>query len=76
MTVVYSSLAPGQSETEVAPAMGMFAVCPSGQGTILVYSGRAGGTVGGADYLCMPNTPEYLRLTTVTQGVALHGVEH
>ena len=38
--------------------------CPSGQGTELVYSGRAGGSYyghkgGAANYLCMPNNPQY-----------------
>ena len=38
--------------------------CPSGQGTELVYSGRAGGSHfshkgGAANYLCMPDNPQY-----------------
>ena len=38
--------------------------CPTGQGTELVYSGRAGGTYsgfqgGGANILCMPNNPDH-----------------
>ena len=44
--------------------------CPSVPGTELVYAGRAGGSWvraqgGGANYLCMPEDPEYtLRFTT------------
>ena len=39
--------------------------CPNVTGTELVYAGRAGGswfrrTGGGANYLCMPNDPDYL----------------
>ena len=39
--------------------------CPNDTGTELVYAGRAGGshqmsTGGGANYLCMPNDPDYL----------------
>ena len=41
-----------------------------------MYSGRAGGTNGGADHLCMPTTPEYLQVTSGSQGVPLHGVEY
>ena len=39
--------------------------CPSSSGTTLVYSGRAGGSWyashggGGANYLCLPNDPQY-----------------
>ena len=40
--------------------------CPNITGTELVYAGRAGGswfrhTGGGANYLCMPNDPDYLQ---------------
>ena len=40
--------------------------CPTGQGTQLVYSGRAGGAQrhhkgGAANYLCMPDDPDYLQ---------------
>ena len=39
--------------------------CPGTPGTELVYSGLAGGSLftysgGGANYLCLPKTPEYL----------------
>ena len=48
--------------------------CPSVPGTELVYAGRAGGSFynqqgGGANYLCMPEDPEYtLRFTTGVRG--------
>ena len=40
--------------------------CPNITGTELVYAGRAGGSWhrqmgGGANYLCMPNDPDYLQ---------------
>ena len=40
--------------------------CPNVTGTELVYAGRAGGSLfrhmgGGANYLCMPNDPDYLQ---------------
>ena len=48
-------------------------VCPSDQGTQLVYSGRAGGTEyghkgGAANYLCMPDDPDYLQYLGGAQG--------
>ena len=46
--------------------------CPSGQGTELVYSGRAGGShyqhAGAANYLCMPNNPQYSSYAPGVQG--------
>ena len=47
-------------------------VCPSGQGTQLVYSGRAGGTHyshkgGAANYLCMPDDPDHLQYQSGVQ---------
>ena len=47
--------------------------CPSGQGTELVYSGRAGGSHfqqkgGAANYLCMPNNPQYSSYAPGVQG--------
>ena len=57
-------------------------VCPSGQGTELVYSGRAGGSYfnhkgGGANHLCMPDDPEHLQYTSGVQGNSyLYGVEY
>ena len=46
--------------------------CPTEQGTQLLYSGRAGGThlqhtAGGANYLCMPDTPNYLEYQSGVQ---------
>ena len=57
-------------------------VCPSGQGTELVYSGRAGGSHydhsgGGANHLCMPDDPEHLQYTSGVQGHGyIYGVEY
>ena len=47
--------------------------CPDVSGTQLVYAGRTGGswyghTGGGANYLCMPDNPEYGRYTPGVQG--------
>ena len=56
--------------------------CPSGQGTELVYSGKAGGSHhhkhgGGAKLLCLPSDPEYSRWGQgVTNHVLLSGVEY
>ena len=57
-------------------------VCPSDQGTQLVYSGRAGGTRwdhkgGAANYLCMPNDPDHLQYQSGVQGQSyIAGVEY
>ena len=57
-------------------------VCPSDQGTQLVYSGRAAGThyqhQGGAtNYLCMPGDPDHLQFTSGAQEYnTLAGVEY
>ena len=56
--------------------------CPSGQGTELVYSGRAGGswyskTGGASNYLCMPDDPDYLLFASGNQGRNyVYGVEY
>ena len=56
--------------------------CPSGQGTELLYSGRAGGTGyqhkgGAANILCLPNDPQYSRYGSgVTGWSPLTGVEY
>jgi len=56
--------------------------CPNISGTELVYAGRAGGThynnVGGAaNYLCMPDDPDYLRYDPGVQGYNyVYGVEY
>ncbi|CAI8032723.1 Short-chain collagen C4 (Fragment) [Geodia barretti] len=57
-------------------------VCPSDQGTELVYSGRAGGSRydhrgGGANHLCMPDDPEHLQYTSGVSGNSyMYGVEY
>ena len=56
--------------------------CPSTQDTQLVYSGRAGGTHhltkgGAANYLCLPDDPDYLQYIAGTQGYSyITGVEY
>ena len=56
--------------------------CPNVTGTELVYAGRAGGswfghTGGGANYLCMPVDPDYLRYTQGVQGYSyVYGAEY
>ena len=56
--------------------------CPNVTGTDLVYAGRAGGswyshTGGGANYLCMPNDPDYLQYTPGVQGFSpVYGAEY
>ena len=56
-------------------------VCPSDQGTELVYSGRAGGSHwnqqgGGANHLCLPDDPDHLQYTSGVQGWSyVYGVE-
>ena len=55
---------------------------PNVTGTELVYAGRAGGswyslTGGGANYLCMPNDPNYLQYSPGVKGLSpVHGVEY
>ena len=56
--------------------------CPNVTGTELVYAGRAGGswhrhTGGGANYLCMPNDPDYLQYSPGVQGYSyVYGTEY
>ena len=56
--------------------------CSNVTGTELVYAGRAGGSWyshmgGGANYLCMPNDPDYLRYTPGVQGFSpVYGAEY
>ena len=56
--------------------------CPSGNGTELLYSGRAGGTHyqhggGAANYLCMPDDPDHLQYESGVQGYSyVAGVEY
>ena len=57
-------------------------VCPSDQGTQLVYSGRAGGARhdhkgGAANYLCLPDDPDHLQYQSGVQGRSyIAGVEY
>ena len=53
--------------------------CPTGQGTQLVYAGRVGGMLsiingGGANYLCLPDDPNYLQYQPGTQLNDIGGV--
>ena len=56
--------------------------CPTGQGTQLVYSGRAGGSYythkgAGANHLCMPDNPEHLQYGSGVQRYSyVYGVEY
>ena len=56
--------------------------CSSGQGTELLYSGRAGGTAyghvgGAANILCLPNDPQYSRYGSGATGYSpLNGVQY
>ena len=55
--------------------------CPTGNGTELLYAGRAAGPYysqqgGGGDLLCLPNNPEYLSANSpINARAKLHGVE-
>ena len=57
-------------------------ICPSVSGTELVYSGRAGGSGhghkgGGANYLCMPDNPQYSNYASGVQGDSyVYGAEY
>ena len=56
--------------------------CPNVSGTELVYAGRAGGSHhthsgGAANYLCMPDDPDYLRYGLRVQGYSyMYGAEY
>ena len=56
--------------------------CPTGQGTQLLYAGRAGGTHwdhsgGAANFVCLPNDPDHLQYQSGVQGYAhIEGVEY
>ena len=56
--------------------------CPTGNGTELLYSGRAAGSYftnhgGGTNLLCLPNKPEYLGTNSPTNSQSpLYGVEY
>ena len=48
--------------------------CPDVDGTETVYSGRAGGSSFGTNFVCMPNDPEYSSSSTGTH--IMYGVEY
>jgi len=57
--------------------------CPTTSGTQLIYAGRAAGSWynqqgGGAEYLCLPDDPNYLRYTNGVQDSRsyLYGAEY
>ena len=55
--------------------------CPTTSGTTLVYSGRAGGSYlsnpgGGANYLCLPDDPEYSSTPFGYGYVLVYGAEY
>ena len=56
--------------------------CPNVTGTELVYAGKAGGSWynhigGGANYLCMPNDPDYLQYSPGVQRLSyVYGAEY
>ena len=56
--------------------------CPNVNGTELVYAGRAGGSWfshmgGGANYLCMPNDPDYFQYSSGVQALSyVYGAEY
>ena len=67
---------PGQSIGGVVYTRWGRTVCPSVEGTQLLYAGRVGGTHysiqgGAANYLCMPEDPEYLEYTAAVQEASL-----
>ena len=73
---------PGQSSGGVVYTRWGRTVCPSVEGTQLLYAGRVGGTYyniqgGAANYLCMPEDPEYLEYTArVQQNSVVVGAEY
>ena len=57
--------------------------CPSGSGTVLIYSGRTAGSFyshrgGGTNYLCMPDDPQYTLsyISGVQRKSPLYGSEY
>ena len=74
--------APGPSSGGVTYIRWGQATCPDTPGTELVYSGRAAGTHyttqgGTSDYLCLPDTPQYLDYCPGVQGNSpIHGAEY
>lgn len=56
-------------------------ICPTENGTELLYSGRAAGplhtqTGGGANLLCLPDNPEYLHSVNAAEHGVIYGVEY
>ncbi len=55
--------------------------CPSSKGTQLLYQGKVGGSSynhhgGGANYLCVPDSPEYIQTGNVGGNSFLYGAEY
>ena len=55
--------------------------CPDVPGTELLYSGRLAGTFftakgGGADYLCLPDNPEYTLRSNIGVAAPIYGAEY
>lgn len=50
-------------------------VCPSVDGTELIYSGRTGGSGAGNDYVCFPDDPEY-SASSATGYTSAYAVEY
>ena len=73
---------PGPSSGGVVYTRWGRTACPDTPTTELVYAGRAGGTMrtiqgGGANYLCMPESPDYLQYIPGVQGrSAVWGTEY
>lgn len=56
-------------------------ICPNTTGTTLLYSGRAGGSHyqhsgGGANYLCLPDDPQYLSAFQSNNIALVYGAEY
>ena len=76
---------PGPSNNGVIYTRWGNSTCPSTPGTQLLYAGRAAGSWfnrqgsgGGANYLCLPEQPQYLNYTPGTQNgrAYLYGAEY
>ena len=73
---------PGPSSGGVVYTRWGRTTCPDTPGTELVYAGRAGGSWysqkgGAANYLCLPESPDYLRSTPGHQGGSpVYGAEY
>ena len=74
---------PGPTAGGVVYTRWGWTTCPTTSGTQLIYAGRAAGSWysqsgGGADRLCLPDNPNYLRYTNGVQGTRayLYGAEY